>query len=265
MAKSNQAVVTVANGPHAERLDYTFTSFAKNPFLNLHAFIFGAELPRKRLPGVTYHLVNPDAAFGHPMRDMYYRRLLLIDELEEEFVLLVDNSDVLCLQPIPELPQLVRGAGLAACVEHDGSRYFIGQGYTSEYINCGVTFWHTPSTRQMRQDVVARGRTRFRSVEDQLTFNEVVQTRYYDQMIILPCQYNFRAHFRCKVRGWPTVNSLDGVKIYHNAHSMPEALKLESVKALADLPALEPDSGPLTDWQKFLRKLQLRFQPHHVR
>jgi hypothetical protein len=67
------------------------------------------------------------------------------------------------------------------------------------------------------------------------------------------------------VRGWPTVNSLDGVKIYHNAHSMPEALKLESVKALADLPALEPDSGPLTDWQKFLRKLQLRFQPHHVR
>jgi len=265
MAKPNQAVVTVASGAHVERLDYTFTSFAKNPFLKLHAFIFGAELPRKQFPEITYHLVNQDLTWGHPMRDMYYRRLLLIDDLEEEYVLLVDNSDVLSLQVIPELPQLLRGAGLAACVEHDGSRYFVGQGYTSEYINCGVTFWHTPSTRQMRQDIVTRGRTRFRSVEDQLTFNEVVQTRYYDQMIILPCQYNFRAHFRQKVRGWPTVNSLDGVKIYHNAHSMPEAKKLTSVKPLADLPPLDPDTAPLTDWQKFMRKVQLRFQPHHVR
>lgn len=265
MAKSNQAVVTVASGAHAERLDYTFTSFAKNPFLTLHAFIFGAQLPRKQLPGITYHLVNPDLSFGHPMRDMYYRRLLLVDELEEEFVLLVDNSDVLCLQPIPELPQLLRGAGLAACVEHNGSRYFAGQGYTSEYVNCGVTFWHTPSTRQLRQDVVARGRARFRSVEDQLTFNEVVQTRYYDQMIILPCQYNFRAHFRRTMRGWPTVNSLDGVKIYHNAHSMSEAKQLQSVQPLADLPALQADAGPLTNWQRFVRKVQLRLQPHIVR
>jgi hypothetical protein len=265
MPKSNQAVVTVASGAHAERLDYTFTSFAKNPFLTLHAFIFGSELPRKRLPEVTYHLVNPDLSFGHPMRDMYYRRLLLIDQLEEEFVLLVDNGDVLCLQEIPELPQLLRGASLAACVEHNGSRYFIGQGYTSEYINCGVTFWHTPSTHQMRQDIVARGKTRFRSVEDQLTFNEVVQTRYYNQMIILPCQYNFRAHFRKKVGGWPTVNSLDGVKIYHNAHSMDEAKQLVSVKPLADLPPLEPDTTPLTNWQKFVRKVQLRLQPHNIR
>lgn len=265
MGKSNQAVVTVASGPHAERLDHTFTSFRKNPFLNLHAFIFGEALPARQLPEITYHLVKPEPAFGHPMRDMYYRRLQLIDDLEEEFVLLVDNGDVLCLQLIPELPQLLRGAGLAACVEHNGSRYFLGQGYTSEYINCGVTFWHTPSTRQMRQDVVARGRARFRSVEDQLTFNEVVQTRYYDQMIILPCQYNFRAHFRQKVRGWPSVDSLDGVKIYHNAHSMPEAKKLESVRPLADLPPLSPDAAPLTDWQKFLRKVELRFQPHHVR
>jgi hypothetical protein len=117
----------------------------------------------------------------------------------------------------------------------------------------------------MRQDVVARGRTRFRSVEDQLTFNEVIQTRYYDQMIILPCQYNFRAHFRRKVRGWPTVDSLDGVKIYHNAHSMSDVKQLQSVKPLAELPALEPDTAPLSDWQKFLRKIQLRLQPHNVR
>jgi len=55
------------------------------------------------------------------------------------------------------------------------------------------------------------------------------------------------------------------VKIYHNAHSMPEAKKLASVKPLADLPALEPDAAPLTDWQKFVRKVQLRMKPHNVR
>jgi len=262
MQKGAQAVVTVASGSHAERLDYTFTSFAKNSFLKLHAFIFGDHLPDKRLPEITYHLVKPDLSFGDPMRDMYYRRLLLIDELGEEFVLLVDNSDVLCLQAIPELPSLLRGAGLAGCVEHAGSRYILGQGYTSEYINCGVTVWHTPATKKMREDIVARGRSRFRSVEDQLTFNEVVQTRYYDQFIILPCQYNFRAHFRRTRRGWPAVDSLDGVKIYHNAYSMPEAKKLASVRSLADLPALLPDTAPVSDWQKFLRKLQLRLHPH---
>jgi len=196
------------------------------------------------------------------MRDLYYRRFLFIDKLEEQFALVVDNSDVLCLQPIPELPQLLRGAGLAGCVEHGGSRYILGQGYTSEYINCGVTFWHVPTTRKIREDIVARGRSRFRSVDDQLTFNEVVHTRYYDQLIVLPCQYNFRAHFRTKVKGWPTVETLDGVKIYHNAESMPEAKKLATVKPLADLPELEADAAPLSSWQKTMRKIQLRMQPH---
>lgn len=262
MATTNQAVVTVASGPNAERLDYTFTSFAKNPFLRLHAFIVGEALPKQRLPGVNYHLEKPDDSFGDPMRDLYYRRFLFIDQLEEEFALVVDNSDVLCLQAIPELPQLLRGAGLAGCVEHQGSRYILGQGYTSEYINCGVTFWHIPSTRRIREDIVARGRSRFRSVDDQLTFNEVVHTRHYERLIILPCQYNFRAHFRKKVKGWPTVETLDGVKVYHNAESMPEAKKLMSVKPLADLPELEADAAPLSLWQKTMRKIQLRLQPH---
>jgi len=265
MSETNQAVVTVASGPYAERLDYTFTSFLKNRFLKLHAFIFAEELPQRRLPDITYHLVKPDASFGDPMRDMYYRRLLLIDQLEEEFVLLVDNSDVVCLQAIPELPAVLRGAGLGACVEHLGSRYVTGQGYTSEYINCGVTFWHTPTTRQMRQDVVARGRARFRSVEDQLTFNEVVQTRYYDQMIILPCQYNYRALLNRRLRGWPTVHHLDGVLLYHCAMCIDEAKKLTSIAARASLPPLEPDKTPLSDWEKFWRKVQLRLRPHIVK
>ena len=33
---------------HAERLDETFTSFAINPFLELHAFILGEALPARR-------------------------------------------------------------------------------------------------------------------------------------------------------------------------------------------------------------------------
>jgi len=265
MPETNQAVVTVASGPNAERLDYTFTSFLKNPFLKLHAFIFGEGLPQKQLPEIAYHLVKPDTSFGDPMRDMYYRRLLLVDQLEEEFVLLVDNSDVLCMQRIPEIPAILRGAGLGACVEHMGSRYVTGQGYTSEYINCGVTFWHTPSTRQMRQDVVARGQARYRSVEDQLTFNEVVQTRYYDQMIILPCQYNYRALLNRRLRGWPTVHHLDGVLLYHCAMCIDEAKKQTSVAAKASLPPLEPDKAPLSDWEKFWRKVQLRLRPHIVK
>src|SRR5436190_21657565 len=100
MPRQNEAVVTVVSGPYAERLDYTFTSFLKNRSLKLHAFIFGEELPKKRLQEIEYHLVAPDPSFGDPMRDMYYRRLLLIDQLQEEHILLVDNSDVLCMQQI---------------------------------------------------------------------------------------------------------------------------------------------------------------------
>jgi hypothetical protein len=265
MPPATQAVVTVATGPFAEKLDYTFTSFARNPFLNLHAFIIGDELPRRRIPGVTYHLEKSDPSFSHELREAYYRRLLFIDQLAEEFALVVDNSDVLCLRPIPELPELLRGASFAGCVEHNGSRYLSGQGYTSEYINCGVTFWHVPSSRAMREEIVARGRARFRSVDDQLTLNEVVHARYFDRTIILPCQYNFRAHFRRRERGWPTVENLDGVRIYHNAASMPEALKLEETRPMAELPPLDPDSGPLTRWQQFCRKVEWRMQKHKVR
>src|SRR6058998_2852277 len=102
MPGSRQIVATVATGRFAERLDDTFTSFAQNKFLELHAFIIGGRLPEKRLPQITYHLFKPDPSFMGEMRDAYYRRLLFLDELGAEFVLLVDNSDVLCMQPLPE-------------------------------------------------------------------------------------------------------------------------------------------------------------------
>lgn len=261
---ARQAAVTMASGSHAEKLDNTFTSFARNPFLELHAFVIGDRLPERRLPQISYHLIPPDPSFSHPMREIYYRRLALLDELGVDYAVVVDNHDVLCMQSIPELPALLRGAAAGACVEHDGGKYIAGQGYTSSYFNAGVTFWHVPASRQIRADIVARGRARFRSVEDQLTLNEVLHTRYYDQMIILPCQYNYRPCLApTRVRGWPTVTHLDGVRIYHNAHSIEAARRLVPSPAKADLPDLQADQGPLTPRQLFWRRVQHRFFSRH--
>jgi len=264
MSTPRQAVVTVASGPHAEILDKTFTSFAINPFLELHAFILGDKLPERRLPQINYHLEAHDDSYMHPMREIYYRRFLLLDKLGIDFAVVVDNHDVLCLQAIPELPTLLRGAAVGACVEHGGGKYIAGQGYTSSYFNAGVTFWNIPASRRIRDAIVARGRTRFRSVKDQLTLNEVVHTLYYDEMIALPCQYNYRPCLApTKVRNWPTVNHLDGVKIYHNVYSLEAARKLLPVAPIASLPELLPDVKPLTPRQQFWRRLSHRFFTRH--
>ena len=265
MSKSKQVAVTAAFGDFAGRLDRTFTSFAQNPFLELHAFIVGGKLPDKQFPGVHYHLKPPDPAFSHPLRDAVYRRWLFLDELDAEFALVVDNQDVLCMQALPEIPTLLRGASFGACVEHSGGRYIPGQQYTSSYINCGVTFWHVPSSRKIREETVARGRACFRNIDDQRSINEVVQTRYYDQMLLLPCQYNYRAFlppFRHK--HWPTVTSLDGVMIYHNSQCIEAAKKLLPVKPKAELPDLPRDLAPLTPRQQFWRRFQERMKPHIV-
>jgi len=52
--------------------------------------------------------------------------------------------------------------------------------------------------------------------------------------------------------------------IYHNSTCIAEAKKAIPVKPHAGLPPLDPDSAPLTDWQKFWRKVRLRRQPHIV-
>lgn len=261
-----QAAVTVASGSHAEKLDKTFTSFAQNPFLELHAFVIGDRLPQRQLPGIHYHLKGPDPAFSDPMRDLYYRRFIFIDELDVDFALIVDNADVLCLCRLPRIDALLRGAALGACVEHAGSRYLQGQGYVSNYFNAGVTFWNVARSRRIREEVVARGRRHFRSVEDQLTLNEVVHARYADETIILPCQYNFRANLApFRLRRWPTVSNLDGVRIYHNVHCVEAAKRLHPVAQMAVLPELPQDIGPLSNFDKFVRRLKSRFAPHYVR
>ena len=48
-----QVALTVVYGAHAEKLDRTFTSFSRNPFLALHAFILGNCLPEKRCSEIT--------------------------------------------------------------------------------------------------------------------------------------------------------------------------------------------------------------------
>ena len=266
MATPRQAVVTVASGPHAEILDKTFTSFAMNPFLELHAFIIGDRLPERKIAGITYHLESPDPSFSHPMRDLYYRRFLFIDQLGVDYALIVDNSDVLCLQPIPELPILLRGATVGACVEHAGSRYMAGQGYTSNYLNAGVTFWNVQASTAMRRETVERGRSRFRNVEDQLTLNEVVQARYFDDLTILPCQYNYRALLApTTYPGWPTVKTLDGVSIYHAYLCVEAAKKLQNLKRNAVLTPLVRDERPLTRLEQLWRRIRHRFERHRVK
>ena len=267
MSAARSAIVTVAFGHSTEHLDYTFTSFAAhNPGVPLHAFILGKELPKRRLDGITYHLVEPVPDFSHPLREIYFRRMDLIDRLDVEFALVIDSYDVLCLQPLPSLEKILGGYDVAACVEHMGARYVLGQGYTSNFLNGGVFFWNVPGSRDIRREIVERGRSHFRTVaDDQHCINEVIQTKYYDRLRILPCQYNYRAYLNRKQRGWPTVTHLDGVLIFHNAATMDEAKKLGPVKPRAALPELLKDGRPLTEREQFWRKLKLRLAPWVIR
>ena len=264
---NRSAIATVVFGHAAESLDFTFTSFAdKNPGLPLHAFILSDRLPRRQLPSIQYHLVPPIPDFSDALREVYYRRLELIDRLDADIALVVDCYDVLCLQPLPSFSELLAGAPVAACVEHQAARYVLGQQYTANFLNGGVFFWNITKSREIRREIVARGRRHFRTVaDDQYCLNEVLQTKYFDQVRILPCQYNYRAYLNRQQKGWPTVTHLDGVKIYHNASCMDEAKRLAPFNATADLPDLPDDGGPLPSKEQMLRKLRLRFTKHVIK
>lgn len=263
-AQGKQVAVTVVFGSHAEQLDLTFTSFAQNPFLELHAFVLGERLPERRIKGITYHLRAPDPSFSHPIRDADFRRWSFIDELDAEYALVVDGCDVLCLQPIPPIPGLLRGGWLAATVEHPSGRYLEAGLYTGNFVNAGVTFWNIPASRELRKEVIDRGRIRLRNfVDDQLCLNEILFTRYLDKLTILPCIYNYRAYLNRRVRGWPTTSSFDGVKIYHH-DEWRKALSRLPVKPNANLPPLVPDHGPLGPWAQFWRRVRQRLKAHLI-
>jgi hypothetical protein len=264
---SRSAVVTLAMGQAVENLDYTFTSFARqNPGLRLQAFILGNALPQRRLPEITYHLIKPIADFSHPLREVYFRRMEVLDELGVDYALTVDCFDVLCLQPLPPFKELLGNADVAAAVEHHGSRYVLGHGYTANFLNGGVFLWNVPRSRDIRAEIVARGRSHFRTVaDDQHCINEVIQAKYFDRLRILPCQYNYRAYLNRKKRGWPTVTNLDGIMIYHCFDCMDEAKRLATVKPRAELPALSEDGRPLTQREQFWRRLRQRLKPWIVK
>jgi hypothetical protein len=263
---TRSAVVTLAIGQAVENLDYTFSSFARCPNVELHAFILGGQLPQRRVPGIQYHLLAPSPDFSHPLREVYFRRMEVLDDLGVDYAMTVDSFDVLCLQPLPSFDQLLGNADVAACVEHQGGRYVLGQGYTSSFLNGGVFLWHVPRSRDIRAEVTSRGRTHFRTLaDDQFCLNEVIQTKYFDRLRILPCQYNYRAYLKgtfSKNRpGWPTVEHLDGVMIYHNATCIPGVKKLPPFKLRATLPPLPADGRPLTPREQFWRRLRNKFKP----
>ena len=267
MSNPRSAIVTVAFGHPTEHLDYTFSSFAMNQGVPLHAFIVGAALPQRRLPNIEYHLVAPSPDFSHPLREIYFRRLELIDQLDVDHALVVDASDVLCLQRLPPLAELLGNADVAACVEMHGTRYILGQGCTNTFLNGGVFLWNVPRSRDIRAEAVARGRGYFRTVaDDQFCLNEVIHTKHYHRLRILPDQYNFRCFLEpTKRRGFPSVKTLDGVMIYHNSTCMDAAKKLPPVKSRAALPNLLADGRPLTPSEQFWRRLRYKFKPWIVK
>jgi hypothetical protein len=266
MSQSHSAIVTVAFGHPVEHLDHTFTSFAINRGVPLHAFIIGKELPKRQLPEIKYHLIEPTTDFYHPLREVWHRRFEFLDRLDVSYALLVDSYDVLCLQKLPSFEELLGNACVAGCAEAIGSCYLLGQGYTSTFLNGGVTLWNVPRSQDIRAEIIARGRSHFRTIGDeQFAFNEIVQTKYYDQLRILPCQYNYRAHIKKKERGWPTVEHLDGVMIYHNVHCIAEAKKLLPVKPRAVLPPLPNDGRSLTPRERFWRRVRHRLRPWIVK
>lgn len=261
----NDIVLTAVFGSHAECLDRTFSSFAQHTQAELHALVVGETLPTQRVSGVQYHLLAPDPAlapgpwsyrndaereFQLLYRNVCYRRWEILDSLGAERCLVVDGTDVLCLQDLPPWKDLLRGAAVAASAEHIANYYLSGQGYTSNFLNAGVTFWDIPRSREIRQEILSRGRAEFRSPgDDQWVFNEVVQTRHYDDLIILPCQFNYRAYVGKRFPGWPTVSTLDGVRIYHNGDCIQEAVALGPVRKVAELPPnlsqIPPQPGTL--------------------
>jgi hypothetical protein len=268
---SKQVITTTIFGGAAENLGATFGTFSKVPNAELHAFIYGDTLPKNQDTNIHYHLVEHDPSFVSVRRDALFRRWLWPDTLGAEFALVVDGTDALCLQPLPPFAALLRGACVAGATEWGRPVRISGQGYTSAYINAGVTFWNLPQSVKIRQEIVARGRSHYRGpFDDQTTLNEVVHTSYFDQLTLLPSQYNWRAFYRrssdiswrTQFRFNPRVDSLDGVCIYHNQHCCEQVahdVKLHPPAPRAQLPDLPADKHPLNARILFWRRLVHRW------
>ncbi len=267
-----QVIITTVFGAGAEQLGRTFSTFAVQPETELHAFVIGSSLPSNRLPKIQYHLVEPDSRFVSARRNALFRRWLLPDQLDAEYALVVDGTDVICVRPLPSFDKLLRGASLAACTEWGGPVAIPGQGYTSTYLNAGITFWHLPSSKEMRAEIAERGRRHYRGpFDDQTALNEVMLTRYFDQVVILSSQFNWRAFYKKNYqrtwrngwKGWPRVDRLDGVYLYHNQFCLDavlQTMRSGHLRDRAELPSLPEDSHPLSGWTMFSRRMLHRLR-----
>jgi hypothetical protein len=268
---AKQVITTTLFGGAAENLGSTFATFAKVPNAELHAFVYGNALPRNRLPNIHYHLVKHDPGFVSIRRDALFQRWLWPETLGAEFAMVVDGTDAVCLQPLPPFSELLRGNCVAGASEWGGPIRIPGQGFTSTYLNAGVTFWNLPRSTKMRREIIARGRARYRGpFDDQMALNEVIQTSYFDQLTVLPSQYNWRAFYRRNstrswhnlFRAWPRVDSLDGICIYHNHHcceQVAQDAQINPPAQFAQLPSLPLDKHPLSDRTLFWRRLAQRW------
>ena len=77
----------------------------------------------------------------------------------------------------------------------------------------------------------------------------------------MPGHYNYRAYLNKQHKGWPTVSTLDGVRIYHCSACIDEAKARRPFKPKPELPELPKDGGPLDERQQFWRRLRNRFKP----
>jgi len=265
-----QVVVTTVFGPIAETLDRTFGTFEKIPEAELHVFVYGDALPQNRLATAQYHLVRHDPEFVSVRRDALFRRWTLPDSLGADYALVVDAGDAVCVRPLPRFSELLRGGSFAGSPEWVRPMRILGQGFTSTYINAGVTFWNLPKSAKIRTEVANRGRTHYRGpFDDQTVLNEVLNTLYFEEMTVLPSQFNWRAYYKrsyiswkSHFRFWPRVDSLDGVYIYHNQHC--HALVADEIQGRqpperAVLPILPKDEHPLSAWTLFWRRLVHRW------
>lgn len=266
-----QVIITTVFGSGAEAVPRTFATFAKNAGAELHVFVFGGSLPSRQHPGIRYHLVEPDPRFVSVRRDALFRRWTLPDQLGAEFALVVDGTDVICARPLPPFRDVLRGADVGASPEWGGPVALPGVGYTGTYLNAGITFWRLPSSRDIREQIVERGRAQYRGpFDDQTALNEVILTTHFDRLTILPSQYNWRAfylktvrHWQRAWRAWPRVDSLDGVYLYHNGRCLEEVLRdLEAAppRQKAGLSPLEPDAHPLSKQTLMARRLIHRWR-----
>ena len=270
-----QFVCAVVWGSAVETFGRTFATFAA-PGTELHAFVFNPTLPENRHPAVDYHLAPLDPGFRSVRRDALFHRWTLPDLLwpGEGYALVVDATDAVCLQPLPPFERLLGGKAVAAAPEWGPPVRIDGQRYTGSYLNAGVTLWDLEASYAIRREIVARGRARYRGeFDDQTVLNEVVQTRHYDRLALLPCQYNWRALYKRNFRGWqhhfrawPRVDSLDGVVVYHNQRCVAEVLQARDFgprnwpHPFALLPDHGPDAPHLGAWMRLWRRVAHRWK-----